>query len=354
MHGELTSERLRGTLSGLCPLRAPGIAWSVTGASGGPVASGCLGHAVVDPEPHAVHEGTLFDLASLTKPLVTAALALQASDRGELDLTAPVAGADFTPLQLLRHEAGYPAWRPLYAFTRNRTEAKRWLLDGCPRETPGSKTEYTCLGYILLGFLLEEFLHGPLPGLFAERLAGPLGIGPEDACFSPPASMRERVAATERGPFHEAGMARQYGASLPPIREPSGWGEVNDGNARMLGGAAGNAGLFGTVHAVERLAGAFRPGSPILSERALRLAWSPSPGFRTAGWKAQGFPGWAAGARLPQGAVGHEGYTGTGVWMEPGGGRTYVLLANRVHPVHPGDDFGPARAQFLAAARELS
>jgi serine-type D-Ala-D-Ala carboxypeptidase len=354
MHGELTSERLEGTLSGLCPLRTPGLAWSVTDASGGRIASGCLGRAVVDPEPHAVTGETLFDLASLTKPLVTAALALQAADRGEVDLAAPVSGADFTPLQLLRHEAGFPAWRPLYAFAGDRAEARRWLMSECPREAPGSRTEYTCLGYILLGFLLEEFLHSSLSGLFSDRLAGPLGLGPEEACFSPPADLRERVAATERGPYHEAGMARQYGATLPPFREPSGWGEVNDGNARMLGGAAGNAGLFGTLRAVERLAGAFGPGSTILSEGALRLAWSPSTGFRTAGWKARGFPGWTSGACLPAGAVGHEGFTGTGLWMEPGAGRTYVLLANRVHPVHPGDDFGPARALFLAAARELS
>ena len=318
------------------------------------IASGSLGSAVLDPEPHPVTEETLFDLASLTKPLVTAALALQAADRGELDLEAPVSGADFTPLQLLRHEAGFPAWLPLYAFARDRAEARRWLLSACPREAPGSRTEYSCLGYILLGFLLEEFLHAPLAGLFAERVAEPLGLGPEDACFSPPADLRERVAATERGPFHEAEMARQYGAPLPPFREPSGWGEVNDGNARMLGGAAGNAGLFGTLRAVERLAGAFRPGSPLLSEGALRLAWNASQGFRTAGWKAAGAPGWAAGACLPDRAVGHEGFTGTGLWMEPGEGRTYILLANRVHPVHPGDDFGPARAQFLAAARELS
>ena len=189
--------------------------------------------------------------------------------------------------------------------------------------------------------------------LFGERIAGPLGLSPEDACFRPSEDLREGTAATERGPFHEAEMARRNGTVIPPWRGPAGWGQVNDGNARALGGVAGNAGLFGRLGAVERLAGAFRDGSVLLSERARRRAWNPSPGFRTAGWKAAGHPGWVAGMELPEGSIGHEGYTGTGLWMEPGEGMTYILLTNRIHPVHPGTDFGEARAGFISAAREM-
>ncbi len=360
MHGRLGGTRLEpsGTslekvLSGLCPAQAPGLAWSVSTGSGQRLAGGHLGFAVLDPERLPVLENTLFDLASLTKPLVTALLALQAEDRGEMDLMAPVPGEPFTFLQLLRHEAGFPAWMPVYAFTDDPMEIRRWLSGRCPRGTPGVRTEYSCLGYILLGFLLEEILHAPLDGLFAERIAGPLGLSPEAACFRPPEDLRRSTAATERGPFREDEMARQYGATAPSRREPAGWGQVNDGNARCLGGAAGNAGLFGRLEAVERLAGAFRDGSPLLSEKARLKAWAPSQGFRTAGWKAAGHPGWAAGVELPEGSIGHEGYTGTGLWMEPGEGRTYILLTNRIHPVHPGADFGESRAAFLSSAREL-
>jgi CubicO group peptidase (beta-lactamase class C family) len=196
-------------------------------------------------------------------------------------------------------------------------------------------------------------LHAPLNALFAERIAGPLGLSPEAACFRPPEGLRKGTVATERGPFKEAETARQYGAAIPPWREPAGWGQANDGNARCLGGVAGNAGLFGGLEAVERLAGAFREGSGLLSERARCRAWTASPGFRTVGWKAAGHPGWTAGVGLPDGAIGHEGYTGTGLWMEPGEGKTYILLTNRIHPVHPGSDFGEARAAFLSSAREL-
>ena len=360
MHGrlggtipELSGTRLEKVLSGLCPAQAPGLAWSVSTGSGQRLAGGHLGFAVLDPERLPVLDNTLFDLASLTKPLVTALLALQAEDRGEIDLAAPVPGEPFTFIQLLRHEAGFPAWMPVYAFAGDPMGVRRWLLGRCPRGAPGVRTEYSCLGYILLGFLLEEILHAPLDGLFAERIAGPLGLNPEAACFRPPEGMRRGTAATEREPFREAEMARQYGVALTPWREPAGWGQVNDGNARCLGGVAGNAGLFGRLEAVERLAGAFRDGSALLSERARCKAWAPSPEFRTAGWKAAGHPGWAAGLELPRGSIGHEGYTGTGLWMEPGEGRTYILLTNRIHPIHPGADFGGARAAFLSSAREL-
>lgn len=360
MHGRIDGTRLESTgtrlekvLSALCPAQAPGLAWSVSTGSGKRLAGGHLGFAVLDPERLPVLDSTLFDLASLTKPLVTALLALQAEDQGEVDLTAPVPGEPFTLIQLLRHEAGFPAWMPVYAFAGDSDGVHHWLLKRCPRRAPGERTEYSCLGYLLLGFLLEEILHAPLGGLFKERIAGPLGLSPEVACFQPPGDLRAETAATERGPFKEAEMARQYGASTPPWRDLAGWGQVNDGNARCLGGAAGNAGLFGQLEAVERLAGAFRDGSALLSEKARRKAWAASPGFRTAGWKAAEHPGWAAGAELPEGSIGHEGYTGTGLWMEPGEGRTYILLTNRIHPVHPGTDFGEARAAFLSSAREL-
>jgi CubicO group peptidase (beta-lactamase class C family) len=361
MHGRLGGTRLepRGTrlekvLSGLCPSQAPGLAWSVSTGLGQRLAGGHRGFAVLDPQRLAVFDNTLFDLASLTKPLATALLALQAEDRGEIDLTAAVAGEPFTYIQLLRHEAGFPAWMPVYAFADDPAGARRWLLERCPRRAPGERAEYSCLGYILLGFLLEEILQCPLDALFAERIAGPLGLSPKAACFRPPEDLRQETAATERGPFNEAEKARQNGAMLPPWRGPAGWGQVNDGNARFLGGVAGNAGLFGGLEAVERLAGAFRDGSKLLSKRARLRAWTASPGFRTAGWKVAGHPGWIAGAELPEGSMGHEGYTGTGLWMEPGEGRTYILLTNRIHPVHPGSDFGEARAAFLSSARELT
>lgn len=347
-------------LQTLCPSRTPGYAWSVRSGSRR-LAAGWGGATACGPEPLAAQESTLYDLASLTKPLATSLLALQAFDRGELDLEAPVEGSappSFTALQLLRHEAGFPSWLPLYASVGRREEALDWLLGSCPREAPGRRAEYGCPGYILLGLHLERVLHGSLDGLFAERVSRPLALREDEACFAPPETLRARCAATEAPPTREAEMARQHGAEPPGF--PEGWegqGVVNDGNARFLGGVSGNAGLFGTLRAVEVLADAYRPEAGFLSPRSLGLAWTPSPlAFtqrRTAGWKASSSPGWAAGGRLRPSSIGHEGYTGTGLWLEPSPPMSYILLTNRIHPRHPGTDFGPVRAAFLDAAKGL-
>jgi CubicO group peptidase (beta-lactamase class C family) len=310
------------------------------------------------PRERCVLEGTLFDLASLTKPLATALLALRAMDRGELDLDSPVpetAAPAFSYLDLLRHRAGLPPWLPLYAFVAGRGDARDWLSRHCPRSHPG-RAEYSCLDYILMGLLLEEKLGAGLEALFRERVALPLGLRDEEACFNPTACNLSDVAATERGETREATMARQYGTAPPStLPELEGQGIVNDGNARFLGGVAGNAGLFASARAVQVLADAYRPESGFLSARSVDLAWNAPEAGRgqrhSAGWRVSPCPHWSVGTALASGAIGHEGYTGTGVWLEPAPGRTYILLTNRIHPRHPGTDFGPVRVAFLEAAR---
>ncbi|MGC8762921.1 MAG: serine hydrolase domain-containing protein [Acidobacteriota bacterium] len=338
-------------------LRRAGWAWSVAGADSTPF-QGLGGWALSEPEARPVARETLWDLASLTKPLATALLALRASDAGLLDLEEPLGGLSppASLLDLLRHDGGFPPWLPLYAFARNREGAFRWLLREAPRRA-GGPPEYSCLGYILAGLLLEERLGAPLPELFRRFVSQPLGLGGEEALFAPPGALRERAAATELHGESEAEMARPYGAAPPPFRGGVAWGEVHDGNARFLGGAAGNAGLFATLRGVEVLASAFFPSRRFLSPRALAWAWeSPHAAGgvrRTAGWKCGDSAPWAAAAHLPWGAVGHEGYTGTAVYLDRERERAYILLTNRIHPVHPGSDFGPVRAAFLERARTL-
>ncbi len=317
------------------------------------------GFSVIEPERHWAASTTLYDLASLTKPLATALLALRAHDEGLIDLDRPVEppGCTFTMLDLLRHEAGFPAWAPLYGKVRSKDEAREWLLRDCPREKAGDAALYSDLGYILLGFLLEEKLQGGLDALVGERLLRPLGLRHEDVCFRPSAP-KETIAAAELDGAHEAEMARRNGAEPCAVPEGGLWGVVHDGNARFLNGVAGHAGLFATARGVACLVQSYFPGASFLSEGALALAWKPECSgqgeVRTAGWKSAITKGWTAGSALPQDAIGHEGFTGTGVWLEPEGEKVYILLTNRIHPRHPGTDFGPVRAGFLSLARTLA
>jgi CubicO group peptidase (beta-lactamase class C family) len=346
------SEALRGPLSGAFP----GCAYAIA-SSGGAVESGVFGYACVEPERIPVRPDTLFDLASLTKPLCTSLLALQAWERGEMDLLEPVSGVRgmaFTPMDILRHEAGFPAWFPLYGLGIAPSEVRGWLLEACPRRESRSNAEYSCLGYILLGFLLEDLLGGDLPSLFAERIALPLGLSTRDACFNPPPDWKPWIAACDLKGEGEGAKAMENGIPPPPVPAGGLWGVANDGNARFLGGAAGNAGLFATDRAVVRLSELYLPETGFLGPRALDMAWRPGMAQRgerrTAGWKCADSPGWGAGAALSRESVGHDGYTGTGAWLDRETGAVLVLLTNRTHPRHPGTDFGPVRAAFIRAA----
>jgi len=312
------------------------------------------GAAVRDPVSIPVAEDTLFDLASLTKPLCTALLALLAAEKGVLDLRTPIPACSpgCTPLDLLRHTGRFPPWIPLYAQGIHPSEVLDWLTRECPRAPGPSMPVYSCMGYILLGLLLERRAGRSLDALFREWVLEEAGIDPTEALFAPPLRFKEKTAATELRGDHEAEMARQL--HFKPLGTPKGglWGVVHDGNARFMNGIAGNAGLFCTAEAAFRLARLYDPEAGFLSEDSLRLAWTEracgSGDCRTAGWRCAESAGWPSGAALGRGCIGHEGFTGTGVWLEPTHPATvHVLLTNRIHPVHPGTDYSGERAAFL-------
>ncbi|HZM70628.1 MAG TPA: serine hydrolase [Candidatus Cryosericum sp.] len=328
---------------------------------------GAIGASVVEPETLPAATTTLYDLASLTKPLATALLAVRLQAEGRLRLDdrldrhlpewrAGDARSSVTLLDLLTHRSGLPSWDPLYAHASDvagRIERLRSIPLAHP---PLLDVTYSCLDYILIGFVLERAGGAPLDRLFRDRVAGPLG-GLE-ILLAPPADLRRRIAATERGNEREKVLAGAAGAGYNGWRRGIIWGEVHDNNAFTLGGVAGNAGLFGTAAAVHAVAREFLPGGRGLlgaEERAL-FAHNFTRGLgqhRAVGFQLGSSPGSSAGDGLSPRSFGHTGFTGTSVWIDPESLRICVLLTNRVHPVFHDLDMNEVRRRFHALAASV-
>ncbi len=343
--------------------RAAGLApgWAAVAARAGVAgASWCAGAAAVGGRP--VDAALLWDLASLTKPLATATLLLLARRDG-LDLEAPIGGllpelggspwASASFLRCATHTAGFPAWEPLYAAGVPSREAYlEALARARPAAPPGRQVVYSCLGFIALGIALERAGGCDLASLFRELVAEPLGVA-DELLFAPPAGAA--VAAGARRPLAEARLLAERGLSAAPPPPPPGVAACDDGHARGLAGAAGNAGLFGTAAAVACLVAEYLPGGGELlaaDEAALATA-NLTPGLAQArglGWQLAATPGCSAGPALPPSAFGHTGFTGGSVWADPESGAVMVLLGNRLHPGGRTPDLHPLRRRFHALA----
>ena len=278
--------------------------------------------------------GTVFDLASLTKVIATTTLAMQAVDRRLLDPDAPLTrwladwrGADRAAVSvtdLLEHAAGLTAHLPFFRDCRGRAEFER-AISTLPLEyAPRSASVYSDLGFILLGFILEEVYGVTLEAAF-RAVAEQHDWG--ELRYRPPAAWCGRTAPTEVDAWR--------GRLLI--------GEVHDENAWALGGVAGHAGLFGTVAAVGRfartIAAGFRDRPSIVRTELLRrfMTRSDVPGSsRALGWDTM-LPTSSCGTRMSQAAVGHTGFTGTSLWIDPQADVYVVLLTNRVHPTRANE-----------------
>jgi len=343
----------------------PGAAWIV--AEGDRVlAEGASGHAVLDPERIPAQPGTLYDLASLTKPLATALIVLGLHDSGAVRVDHPLARhlpgwapadarGEVTILDLLVHRSGLPAWAPLYLHAADRAGRIAYLSRIALAHPPGIRVVYTCLGYILLGYMIEQVTGVALDRLFADRVSGPLGA---EVLYRPPADRRPRIAATERGNARERQLAGPDAGRYNGWRSSVIWGEVHDNNACTQEGVSGNAGLFGTAHGVLAIARAILDGRPgVVGSGARDLLFrNCTAGLgedRSAGFQIAATPGSAAGPALSPRAVGHTGFTGTSLWIDPESRRIDILLTNRVHPEFKELDMNRLRREFHALAAGL-
>ncbi len=307
-----------------------------------------------------------YDLASLTKPLVTSTLVLLARRHG-MGLHDPLgrflpelAGsvwASVTVFQCLTHTAGFPAWAPLYAYGEPSPGSYlRALVGIAPVHAAGTAVVYSCLGFVALGLAVERVGNAPLQKLFQREVLLPLGLT-EELDFCPPIS--RPVALGEKRFFVEERLCREHGVSARPPRRLAGAWSCDDGNARGLGGVAGNAGLFGTALGVLQLAQEYLPGfGRLLKAEEVALATSNhTPNMAQArglGWQLAATPGCSAGPALSPASFGHTGFTGPSVWVDPEPQAVFVLLGNRLHPGGRTPDLHPLRRRFhILAARGL-
>jgi CubicO group peptidase (beta-lactamase class C family) len=295
------------------------------------------GNASLYPRNITMRINFVFDLASVTKAIVTSTAILQLIQNEKLSLTDKVSSilpqfsdddngwkAEINIEQLLTHTSGLPAWSDLYARHQN---AASMIDEICsvidPIAEPGTTFTYSDLGFILLGRIVEVVSGNSLDEFAKVNIFSPLGM--KDSQFNPSAS--SRIVATEysnwRGRF---------------VR-----GEVHDENAFAMGGVGGHAGLFSTGLDLATFCQALlddRKSDRILSEASTRVMSTNHTeslgGYVGLGWwvRADSTPN--ISKRLSPLAFGHNGYTGTSVWVDPQYDLIVILLTNRVHPVREG------------------
>jgi len=325
-----------------------------------------LGHSVIEPYRVANRIDTIYDLASLTKPLVTSLLCARRIELGELTLDSSVSHylPEFdrtdkqmiTIRELLTHTSGLPAWRPLYLLTDDQPDRAAGAIANLDLEyKPGTRVVYSDLGFIALGILLERLMHQRLADMAQREIFEPLKL--QQTFFNPEIALQTGIAACETGNAYEIDMCKQTGAGeYANSRQRLIWGEVHDGNAYFLGGAAGHAGLFSTARETFLLAQQFlRESTTLLAPETCRMfRENMTAGLeeaRSIGWQLAATKDSTGGADLPGDSFGHNGFTGTCVWIEPHRRRVFILLTNRTHArTLPFANINAVRRQFNSMA----
>jgi CubicO group peptidase (beta-lactamase class C family) len=307
------------------------------GGRRGPTVVLTSGRLTYEPDAPIVGASTVYDLASLTKVLATTTLAMELVGTARLSLEDPV--ANWSPAwrapdrssvrvsDLLEHASGLPSHRPYYQSLKGRAALETAIAREPLEYAPRSASIYSDAGFILLGFLLERAAGGDLARWFDAWVETEIGAAVA-LRFLPPSEWRDRVAPTEQDSWR--------GRLLV--------GEVHDENAAVLGGVAGHAGLFGTAAGVgsaarwwmQVLAGDVRRGVSAATARQFVRRSSVPGSSRALGWDTM-LPTSSCGTRMSRAAIGHTGFTGTSLWIDPERDVYVVFLSNRVHPSRAGD-----------------
>jgi CubicO group peptidase (beta-lactamase class C family) len=300
------------------------------------VALKAIGLFTYDSDSPRVAPDTLYDVASVSKVVATTTVAMILYQRGLLDLEAPVrgivpefAGAGLgdgnarrravTVRMLLAHSSGLPAYEKLFLKARTREELLRAAFATPLVAEPGSRAEYSDIGFIVLGEALERIAGETLDRFCQREVFGPLGMG--HTTYNPPLEARAKTPPTQDDRTFRKRIIQ---------------GEVQDENASVLGGVAGQAGVFSSAEDLARFAHAMLGGGfPILRPETIALftrrETEPAATSRALGWDTPSSPS-QSGKYFSTQAYGHLGYTGTSLWIDPARELSVVLLTNRTWP----------------------
>jgi CubicO group peptidase (beta-lactamase class C family) len=329
----------------------PGCAFGVIDGSG-EVFTGAAGRQTYAADSPVVEPTTAYDLASVTKVVATTAMAMLLWQRGLLELDAPVvrwlpafqsgdaARTAVTVRHLLTHSSGLAGYARLFETCAT----PETLFDAClamPLETaPGTRAEYSDIGFILLGRLLEVIAGEPIDIFCQREIFLPLGM--TTAGFNPAIARRSAIPPTEDDEVFRHRVIQ---------------GEVQDENCWVLGGISGHAGLFGQVDDVLRLARAvlWSDSRSILTVDTVNCfaqrANLPPGSSRALGWDTPSQPS-SSGSLFSARSIGHLGYAGTSLWIDLADRCAVVLLSNRTWPTRENQRIKELRPKFHDAVRQ--
>ncbi len=319
------------------------------------VACKALGRFTYDADSPEVTAANIFDLASLTKVVATTAMAMILYERGLLDLDASVTAIvpefmdastedderrrDVTVRMLLAHSSGLPAYEKLFLHSKTREALLRAAFATPLTVVPGSRAEYSDIGFIILGVALERLADESLDAFCQREVFGPLGMA--HTTFNPARSLKDSIPPT---------------ADDRSFRHRIIQGEVQDENASILGGIAGHAGLFSTAEDLAVFAHAMlNGGRPILRSSTVELFSRrqsvPEGTSRALGWDTPSAPS-QSGKYFSSSSFGHLGYTGTSLWIDPDRQLSITLLTNRTWPDSENQAIKQVRPAFHDAVME--
>ncbi len=299
------------------------------------VAHKALGRFTYDPTSPSVTTASLFDLASLTKVVATTPMAMILYERGLLDLEAPVAAIvpefadalyehdarrrEITLRMLLAHSSGLPAHEKLFLRDTTREALLRAAVATPLATVPGARAEYSDIGFIVLGVVLAHLTDESLDAFCQREIFGPLGM--THTTFNPAPTLKDSILPT---------------ADDRTFRRRIIQGEVQDENASVLGGVAGHAGLFSTAEDLAIFAHVMlNGGHPILRASTVELfsrrEAAPQGTSRALGWDTPSASSQSGKYFSPR-SLGHLGYTGTSLWIDPERQLSIALLTNRTWP----------------------